>query len=250
MTLKMNGVWEATKRHIKVEFNGEIVAETTNGMLMIESPYEMHYYFPEADVRSDLLVDNGQTNDSKYKGTAKVFSLKVGDKVAEDAVWTFPEAKDKRPDMRGYYAFDWNKMDAWYEEDEEVIGHPRNPYHRVDTINSSRHVRIEVDGKTVAESNRPVLLFETSLPTRYYIPKDDVKVAITPTDTHTVCPYKGEADYWSFEVDGKTYQDLVWGYHETFNEVLKIKDRVAFYDEKVDVYIDGELQDKPRTVFG
>lgn len=249
MALKLNGIWEQTKRNIKVEFNGEIIADTKNGMLMMESPYEMHYYFPEEDVRTEFLVDEGQTDESKFKGTAKVFTVKVGDKVAEGASWTYPETKEKRPDMRGYYAFVWNKMDKWYEEDEEVIGHARNPYHRIDTIQSNRHVRIEVAGKIIAESNRPILLFETNLPTRYYIPKEDVKVDITPTSTHTICPYKGEADYWSFEVDGNEYRDLVWGYHETFNEVLKIKNLVAFYDEKVDVYIDGELQGKPRTVF-
>ena len=175
--------------------------------------------------------------------------VKVGDKVTDDAAWMYPDTKEKRPDMRGYYAFDWHKMDAWYEENEEIIGHPRNPYHRVDTIQSDRHIRIEVEGITVAESTRPVLLFETGLPTRYYIPKDDVTVETTPTETHTICPYKGVADYWQFEIDGKDYQDLIWGYHQPFNESLKIKDLVAFYDEKVDVYVDGELQDRPRTVF-
>ena len=249
MALKMTAVWEPTYRRVKVEFNGEVIAETHNGMLMIESPYEIHYYFPQEDVRTEFLVDNGVINESKYKGNAQVFSVKVGDKVADDAAWTYPDTKEKRPDMRGYYAFDWHKMDAWYEENEEIIGHPRNPYHRVDTIQSDRHIRIEVEGITVAESTRPVLLFETGLPTRYYIPKDDVTVETTPTETHTICPYKGVADYWQFEIDGKDYQDLIWGYHQPFNESLKIKDLVAFYDEKVDVYVDGELQDRPRTVF-
>lgn len=249
MALNMNGTWEATQRHIKVEFNGEVIAETRNGMLMIESPYEIHYYFPEEDVHTEYLVDEGAINESKFRGNAKAFSVKVVDKTVEEAAWTYPETKEKRPDMRGYYAFDWHKMDKCYEEDEEVIGHARNPYHRVDTINSSRNVRIEVDGVTVAESDNPVLLFETGLPTRYYIPKEDVKVDITPTETHTICPYKGVADYWAFDVNGKTYEDLVWGYHQPFNESMKIKNLVAFYDEKVNVYIDGELQDKPRTVF-
>jgi len=249
MVLKMNGIWEATHRSIRVEFNGEIIADTTDGMLMIESPYELHYYFPEKDVRTEFLTASGDLDESKYKGNATLFNVQVGDKVAENGAWTYTEAKDKRPDMRGYYAFSWSAMDRWYEEGEEIIGHPRNPYHRIDTIRSNRHVRIEVDGVTVAESERPVLLFETGLPTRYYIPKDDVKVDITPTETHTICPYKGTADYWSFDVNGETHKDLVWGYHAPFNEALKIQDLVAFYDEKVDVYVDGEHQKQPRTVF-
>lgn len=249
MSIKLNGIWEPTQRNVKVEFNGEVIADTKNGMLMIESAYEMHYYFPEADVRTEFLIDEGAIDESKYKGNATLFTVTVGDKTAEAAAWTYSEAKEKRPDMHGYYAFNWHKMDAWYEESEEVIGHPRNPYQRVDTIQSDRHVRIEVDSVTVADSNRPVLLFETDLPTRYYIPKDDVKIETTPTKTHTICPYKGVADYWAFEVNGKEHQDLIWGYHDPFNESRQIKDLVAFYDEKVDVYIDGELQDRPRTVF-
>ncbi len=248
MTLKMNGIWEPTRRHLKVKFNGEVIADTQKGMLMIESPYEMHYYFPQDDVRTEFLSESGDLNESKFKGNATLFNVTVNGKTVENAGWTYPEAKDKRPDLRGYYAFKWDAMDAWYEENEEVIGHPRNPYHRVDTIQSTRHIRIEVDGVTVAESNRPVLLFETGLPTRYYIPKEDVIVDTARTDTHTICPYKGVADYWKFDVNGEEHEDL-WGYHEPFNEALKIKNLVAFYDEKVQVYIDGELQKKPRTVF-
>lgn len=249
MSLKLNGTWEPTARKIRVEFNGETIAETQSGMLMIESAYEMHYYFPKEDVRPEFLTVSGDLDKSKFKGDATLYNVQVGDKIAENAGWTYTELKEKRPDMRGYYAFKWSAMDAWYEEDEEVIGHARNPYHRVDTIQSSRQVRIEIDGVTVAESNRPVLLFETGLPTRYYIPKDDVLVDLTPTPTHTICPYKGEADYWSFDLNGQTRSDLVWGYADPFNESLKIKNLVAFYDEKVDVYVDGQLQEKPRTVF-
>ena len=248
--LKIRGVWESTSRQVRVEFGGETIADSQNVMLMIESEYEIHYYFPQEDVRMELLVDAGHSEKSGLKGTATFWNVKVGDKVAENAAWTYANLKDNRPDMRGYIAFDWHKMDAWYEEAEEVFVHARNPYHRVDTIQSSRHIRVEVDGKTVAESSRPVLLFETSLPTRYYLPPEDVQSdLLTPTETHTACPYKGVASYWSVQVNGQSHEDIVWGYPDPIAEVPKIKGLLAFYNEKVDIYVDGQLEEKPKTVW-
>lgn len=241
---------EPSGRWVRAKFNGETVADSKRVMLLIESNYEIHYYFPKEDVKTEFLIDSGETDTSGYKGLAHLFTLKVGDKSVENAAWTFPNLKDNRPDLRDYIAFKWNAMDHWYEEDEEVFGHPRNPYHRIDTIQSSRHIRVEVDGVTVAETNRPFLLFETGLPTRYYIPKEDVNFDyLTPTDTETICPYKGFAAYWSVNVNGTEHKDLVWGYPHPFSQQSQLKDAVAFYNEKLDIYVDGELEEKPRTVF-
>jgi uncharacterized protein (DUF427 family) len=141
-------------------------------------------------------------------------------------------------------------MEAWFEEDEEVFVHPRNPYTRVDILRASRSVRIEVAGAVVAETTHPTFLFETGLPRRTYIPKLDVRMALLqPTDSASMCPYKGTARYWSVRAGDDVYRDLAWSYDAPFRESAPIAGLVAFYDEKVDVYVDGELQPRPKTHF-
>jgi uncharacterized protein (DUF427 family) len=141
-------------------------------------------------------------------------------------------------------------MDHWFEEDEEVFVHARDPYTRIDVLPSNRRVRIEVDGETVADSTNASFLFETGLPTRYYFPKTDVRMDLmTPTDRVTACPYKGTARYWSVSVGRETHEDLLWGYDSPFPESQKIAGLVSFYNEKVDIYVDEVLQERPKTKF-
>jgi uncharacterized protein (DUF427 family) len=144
-------------------------------------------------------------------------------------------------------------MDEWLEEDEPVYTHPRDPHKRVDILASSRHVRVAVDGVTVAESSRPVILFETGLPPRYYLPLPDVRTALLrPSETMSHCPYKGTASYWSV-VTGRgdsVHEDIVWLYRSPLPESQKVAGLACFYDEKADVYLDGVLQERPRTHFG
>ena len=139
-------------------------------------------------------------------------------------------------------------MEHWFEEDEEVFVHPRDPYSRVDTLPSTRHIRVEVDGVTVADSKRPYLLFETGLPTRYYIPPEDVKMdLLQPTDSHTRCPYKGVASYWSVQVGDNIYKDIVWSYPDPIPESPKLEGLLSFYNEKVDIFVDGVKEVRPQT---
>ncbi|WP_280507003.1 DUF427 domain-containing protein, partial [Nocardia flavorosea] len=146
---------------------------------------------------------------------------------------------------------EWNAMDEWFEEDEPIYVHPRDPYSRVDILASSRHVRVEIDGVTVADSRTPRILFETGLPARYYLPLTDIRMdLLRPSDTHTSCPYKGNADYWNIEVGGTEYADLVWIYRTPTPESQKIAGLACFYNEKVDLYLDDELQQRPETPFG
>ena len=130
---------------------------------------------------------------------------------------------------------DFAAFDTWLEEDEVIRGHPRDPYHRVDVRRSSRHVRIELDGRVLADTTRPTLVFETGLPTRYYLPREDVQVELKPSETTTICAYKGGASYWS--VPGG--DDLVWGYEQPLPDAAGLAGLVAFYDEKVQVTVDG-----------
>ena len=246
----LRGVWEPTARHIRAEFNGEIVADSYNAMLLRESGYQIYYFFPINDVRMDLLEASEYTTEAHVKGKTKHWDIRVGDRVAEHAAFTYSSQVDDRPDFTGYIAFEWNAIDHWYEEAEEVLVHPRDPYHRVDTIKSARHIKVVVDGTVIAETRQPYLLFETSLPTRYYIPMEDVNFEyLEPTDHHTGCPYKGEASYWNVVVNGNVHNNVVWAYLDPLPEIPKIKDTVAFYNERVDIYVDGELEERPRTVF-
>ncbi len=140
-------------------------------------------------------------------------------------------------------------MDAWYEEEEEIFVHPRDPYKRVDVMQSSRHVRVVMAGETVAETRRYRLLFETGLPTRYYMPKEDVRAdLLEPSSTTSRCPYKGLASYWSIKVGGKVFKDFVWTYPDPIPECPKIKDLLCFFNERVDaIYVDGELLAATKT---
>jgi uncharacterized protein (DUF427 family) len=239
--------FEPTQRRVRTMFAGTTIADSRAVRLMIEKRRLAVYYFPIEDVRQDLLIPTSYKSMHAGKGEATFFSLKVGDRVAEKAAWRY--LNPERPDLKGYVAFYWDKMDAWFEEDDEVFVHPRDPYHRVDVLNSSRHVKVVVDGQVVAETHRPRLLFETGLPVRYYIPKLDVRLdLLTPTSTSSRCPYKGKAEYWSVKVNGKEFKDIVWGYPAPIPECPKIENLVCFYDEKVDaVYVDGELQQRPVT---
>ncbi|HZY56729.1 MAG TPA: DUF427 domain-containing protein [Rubrobacteraceae bacterium] len=239
---------EDSPKRVRVIFNGETVADSRRVKLLHETGHLPVYYFPEEDLRHDLLEPSDHTTYCPFKGDASYRSVRVGDRVAENAVWSYPEPIDSAPPLAGYAAFYWNKMDAWYEEDEEVFVHPRDPYHRVDILDSSRHVRVLVNGEVVAETDRPELLFETGLPTRYYIPPEDVREELlVPSDTNTQCPYKGVASYWAVDAGGELFEDLIWYYPEPLPEAAKISGLLCFFNERVDLEVDGEKQPRPRT---
>jgi uncharacterized protein (DUF427 family) len=212
-----------------------------------EVPYYPTYYFPLDDVDRGLLKATGETRRSPSRGEARVHS--VGDR--QDAALVYLDSPME--EIKGHVRFDWGAMDAWFEEDEEVFTHPRDPYSRVDILASGRHVRVEIDGVTVADSRSPRILFETGLPPRYYLPKTDVRLDLLErTDTVTHCPYKGQAEYWSVilpDADKDAHKDVVWSYRMPLPESQKIAGLVSFYNEKVDIYLDGVLQERPKTKF-
>jgi uncharacterized protein (DUF427 family) len=240
--------FEDSPRQVRVVFDGETVVDSRRAKLLHEAGLLPVYYFPIEDVRMELLEESDHTTHCPFKGDASYLSVRTGDKVAENAAWSYPEPIDSAPPIAGYLAFYWRTMDHWYEEDEEVFVHPRDPYHRVDVLESSRHVKISVNGEVVAETERPKILFETGLPPRYYIPPEDVREeALVPSDKQTQCPYKGVASYYSVEADGRRVEDLVWHYAEPIPEAAKIIELLAFFNEKVDLEVDGEEQERPKT---
>jgi uncharacterized protein (DUF427 family) len=238
---------EPSPKRVRAYLAGRLVADTRHPRLVWEVPYYPAYYFPADDVVAELMP-TGKTEHSPSRGDAQLYDVRVDGAVAGSAAKKYPESPISA--IRDLVRLDWPAMDEWLEEDEPVYTHPRDPYHRVDILASSRHVRVEVDGVTVADSARPVILFETGLPPRYYLPLTDIRTdLLTPSGTVTHCPYKGTATYWSVDSGHGAHADLVWAYRTPLPESTKIAGLACFYDEKVDVYLDGELQGRPRTQF-
>lgn len=239
---------ETSGKRIRTHLGGEPVADTINARLVWEKPYYPVYYFPESDVRTELLTPTDHTERSPSRGTARFFTVKGSDRTAERAAYRYVDSPIEG--LRDLIAFVWNSMDAWFEEDEEVFVHARDPYTRVDILSSSRHIEVVVNGVKVADSHHPRLLFETGLPARYYLPKTDVRMdLLTPTDTKSQCPYKGTAEYWTVRTDGEEFEDIVWSYRTPVRESMPIAGLVSFYNEKVDIFVDGVLQERPKTLF-
>jgi len=238
---------EQGRKRIRAYLGGELVVDSVRPMLVWEKPYYPTYYFPAGDVRAELTPD-GEIAHSPSRGDGHVLTVAAGGEQAPGAALRLDDSPFD--DLVGTIRLDWNAMDAWFEEDEEVFTHPRDPYTRVDILPSSRHVRIEVAGVTVAESSRPTLLFETGLIKRVYLPKTHVRMdLLEPTTTVSHCPYKGDAEYWSVRLGDELYPDLAWSYRTPLPESQKLIGLVAFYDEKVDLYVDGALQPRPTSRF-
>jgi uncharacterized protein (DUF427 family) len=240
-----------TARRIRNVFNGRTILDTTDAIVVFEHDHLPVYYVPVKDVDESALVASDRTSHCPRKGDASYWSLVVGDRSAPDAVWGYEtNLVEGAPDLSGYRAFYWNGVDHWYEEDEEVFVHARDPFKRVDALRSSRHVRIEVDGVVLADTQRPTLVFETGLPTRHYIPRGDLTLgALRLTETVTACPYKGRANYYSAVVGDIVLEDIAWTYTIPIPEIPKIEQLVAFFDEKVDTYVDGVLQPRPQSAW-
>jgi uncharacterized protein (DUF427 family) len=220
--------FEQSPKWVRVRSGGRFIADSRRVHMLFEPRRLPVYYFPIEDVLPDVLVP------SRRDGNRQFFN--VGS--APDARWT-------RDEWPGFVAFRWADMDQWFEEDEEVFVHARDPYHRVDVLRSTRHVQIELAGEMLADTKRPVLLFETGLPMRIYIPQSDVRMDLLEhSATRTECPYKGEADHWST----RQHEDIAWSYKIALPDVAKIQGLIAFYQERVSaVYIDGELQPELET---
>jgi uncharacterized protein (DUF427 family) len=238
---------EPVPRRIRGLLGGETVFDTTRAWYVWEWPHYPQYYIPIADVRRDLLVREGAPPSSR--GPVEVYGLQVKDVHRLHAARLLTDSSVDG--LSGTVRFEWAALDAWFEEDERVFVHPRNPYARVDALRSTRSVRIELDGVALAESSSPVMVFETGLPTRYYLNRTEVNLAhLVPSGTVTECPYKGTTSaYWSVRVGETVYPDLAWCYDFPTRALLPIAGLVAFYNEKVDTVLDGRLLTRPSTPF-
>src|SRR5690606_7549524 len=186
-------------------------------------------------VRMALLAPTTHATHCPYKGDASYWTVTAGGRSAENAAWSYERPIPEMAPIGGRLAFYWKLMDHWFEEDEEIFGHPRDPYHRVDVRASAREVRVVLGGETIARTRRGLFLFETGLPPRYYIPPEDVRAEfLRPSARTSVCPYKGRASYWSLEVHGRVAQDAVWSYPRPLPECPRIAGYYCFDPEKVE----------------
>lgn len=210
---------EPAPRRVRAYLNDRLAFDTTKALYVWEWPYYPQYYIPLADVADGVLDEIGRVHE---EGPAA-----------------------------GHVRFDFAALDSWFEEDEQIFVHPRNPYTRVDALRSTRHVRIELDGVLLAESSSPVLVFETGLPTRYYLNRTEVDFGhLVPSDTVTRCPYKGTTSgYWSIRAGDRLHEDLVWAYDFPTPELMPIRGMLCFYNEKVDTFVDGAAVARPTTHF-
>jgi uncharacterized protein (DUF427 family) len=235
---------ERSSRRVRTYFGNKLIADSEHVLLVYETKRPPAYWFPIAHVWMECLEQSQQAEDTIR------WHLVVKDRITHNAARAYLKPAGHRAALEGHLTFYWDQMDAWFEEDEQVFVHPRDPYTRVDTLHSSRHVRVEIDGTTMGKTRRPMLLFETGLPTRYYIPKLDVRMdLLEPSESVTRCPYKGVARHWSARVGDKLVKDIVWSYPAPIPECPKIENLLSFYNERIDLYIDGVLQDRPITPF-
>jgi uncharacterized protein (DUF427 family) len=174
--------------------------------------------------------------------------VRLGDRVVADGAFTHPAPPPEAPPaLAGLVAFYWKALDGWLEEDEPALGHARDPYHRVDAVASSRHVRVSLDGVLLADSRRTTVIFETAMGPRWYFPRQDIRVELLDGDAHTVCAYKGHATYWSVRLPSGLKENVAWTYQEPRHDAEAVGGRIAFFDEHVEIEVDGQRQPRPTT---
>ncbi len=239
---------EPVPRRIRAMLGGRTVLDTRRAIYLWEWPNYPQYYIPVADIDPEVLVDEQHTQ-KLSRGVARRLGLRVGEHTRPKAARIYTD--DSLPGLADMVRFEWDSLDAWFEEDEEVFVHPRNPYTRVDALRATRSIRVELDGAVLAESSSPVMVFETGLPTRYYLNRTETNFEhLIETATRTSCPYKGvTSQYWSVRVGETVHPDLAWAYDFPTRQLLPITGLIAFYNEKVDIILDGELLDRPVTHF-
>jgi uncharacterized protein (DUF427 family) len=235
---------EAGRKRVRAYLGGQLVVDTIRPQLVWESPYYPTYYIPAGDVKAQL-APTGKTEHSPSRGEAELFDVVVEGKTAESAARRYAESPLE--ELRELVRLDFDAMSQWFEEDEPIFVHARSPYTRVDILASSRHIRVEIDGVTVADSHQPRIVFETGLRPRYYLPLTDVRMdLLRSSDTETHCPYKGTANYYSVDSGTAVHEDVVWYYRTPLPESQKIAGLAAFYNEKLDIYVDGVLEDRKK----
>jgi uncharacterized protein (DUF427 family) len=243
---------EPSDKWVRGRLSGRVVVESREPLLVWQGPFPPVYAFRYEEVADGVLVPSEAPERTGFSffapqmPVAQWYDVGSGESGVRAGAWTLDDDA-----VRDRVVVTWEPgVLEWTEEDEPVTGHPRDPHKRVEALPSSRHVEVAIDGVAVASSDRPVLLFETDLPTRFYLPPEDVRLdLLVPTDNTSVCPYKGRADgYWSWPGPPGT-ANVAWSYSAPAPAVGAIAGRIAFYNELVDLVVDGVLQERPESPF-
>jgi uncharacterized protein (DUF427 family) len=249
---------EPIDKRIRATLGGSTVVDSTRAMLVWEPQRVVPTYaVPEEDVRAEIapagaaeapaIGDAPQLAGRRVLDPSVPFAVRSteGEPLVVRADGREAEAfRAADPDLEGYVIVDFDGFDEWFEEDERNVGHPRDPFHRIDIVHASRHVIVELDGEVLAESSAPYLLFEPPIPVRYYLPREDVRMdLLLPSDTRTICAYKGQASYLSHEHAA----DVAWTYPAPLREAGEVTDRIAFFNERADLLVDGARLERPIT---
>ena len=242
-------VLEPARRRVRAIVDGIWVIDSDDAVTLYEQGSTPRWYVPRTDARTDLLVATELTTATTARGPAVWSDLHLPDRVIERAAWQHPDPPARAPSLDGLISFEWNLLDAWFEEDDEIIVHPRSPYTRVDVLRSSRHVHVELDGTVVVDSTRPLILLEGGHNlARYYLPWSDVTPGLLePSESFTACPYKGVASYWNVRIGDTLFHDVVWEYREPLWQVTRIAGHVCPFNEFTDLWVDGVALDHPET---
>jgi len=228
---------EPLRRRLRVKLGGEWIADSEDVLLLHEPARYPVAYFPLADVRAGVLAAENRITQHRDLGDTAWYSARAGDRSAARAAWQHTALADHAGLLRDHVAFAWRAMDAFFEEDERIVGHAADAYHRIDIRQTSRHLVVKDGGKTVADSRRPLVLFESGFAPRWYVPREDIdEAALVPIEGQTFCPYKGLASYY----DIGSRRKAAWYYPQAWTEVARISNLVSFEPDEVDVYLDGK----------
>jgi uncharacterized protein (DUF427 family) len=241
-------LWWPVPQRIRALVGDETVVDSRNAKLLHETGYLPVYYFPDEEVRFDLLEPSERRTHCPHKGDASYWTIRAGERAVADAVWAYREPIEPAAFLSGHVALYWHLADEWFAEDDELFGHPRDPFHRIDVHPTTRRVRVLLDGEVLAETTRAQALFETSLPPRWYMPPEDVRMELLePSESKTRCAYKGSASYWNVRVGDRFEDDLVWTYAQPKHDAEQVRGMLCFFNERVDLELDGVVGERPHT---
>jgi uncharacterized protein (DUF427 family) len=227
---------EPLRRHMRVRFGGAWVADSENVLLLFEPGRYPVAYFPEADVAREGLERNQQTTRHADLGLTCWYTVSAGEKRAPRGAWQHIELPAYANELQARIAFAWPAMDAFYEEDERIVGHAADSYHRIDIRQTSRSLVVRHGDRVIAETKRPLVLYESGFAPRWYVPRSDVdESGLTIVEHQTFCPYKGLCSYY----DIGEARLAAWSYREAYPEVGRISGLVSFEPDMVSVQLDG-----------
>ena len=228
---------EPLRRRMRVQFAGEWIADSENVVLLHEPGHYPVAFFPIGDVRPGVLVAENRTTHHSELGDTAWFTVTVGERRTPRAAWEYTALPEHATELRDRVGFAWRAMDAFYEEDERIVGHAADPYHRIDIRQTSRHLVVRDGNRTIADTTRPLALYESGFAPRWYVPREDVdESALALTEDQTFCPYKGLASYY----DIGERSGAAWSYPQAWPEVARVADYVSFEPDKIDVYLDDK----------